>query len=151
MPPTAATQFGDPLVGLTLAQLADFAAGLDEFESVDTAETGCENCHRAIMLTGPNPIHALDRKLVPLFSDLLLHDMGSLGDGIAQGTDATAEMKTAPLWGLRARTPLLHDGRAATIDAAIRLHDGEAARVRDRYTRLSPAQQQQLLDFLKSI
>jgi CxxC motif-containing protein (DUF1111 family) len=45
----------------------------------------------------------------------------------------------------------LHDGRAPTIDAAIRLHDGEAARVRDRYTRLNSAQQQQLLDFLKSI
>jgi CxxC motif-containing protein (DUF1111 family) len=93
----------------------------------------------------------LDHRLVPLFSDLLLHDMGSLGDGIAQGTAATKEMKTAPLWGLRARTPLLHDGRAATVDAAIRLHDGEAAGVRDRYVRLNPAQQQRLLDFLKSI
>ena len=46
---------------------------------------------------------------------------------------------------------LLHDGRAPTIDAAIRLHDGEAATVRDRYTRLNSAQQRQLLDFLKSI
>lgn len=88
---------------------------------------------------------------MPPFSDLLLHDRGSLGDGIAQGTVAPAAMKTAPPWGLRARTPLLHDGRAATIDAAIRPHDGEAARVRDRYTRLNSAQQQQLLDFLKSI
>jgi len=86
------------------------------------------------MQTSSSTIRALDRKLVPLFSDLLLHDMGSLGDGIAQGTASPAEMKTAPLWGLRARTPLLHDGRAPTIDAAIRLHDGEAARVRDRYT-----------------
>jgi CxxC motif-containing protein (DUF1111 family) len=42
-------------------------------------------------------IRALDRKLVPLFSDLLLHDMGSLGDSIAEGTAAPAEMKTAPL------------------------------------------------------
>ena len=97
------------------------SAGADLF-----LRTGCESCHRAVMVTGPSTIRALDRKLVPLFSDLLLHDMGTLGDGIAQGTAAPAEMKTAPLWGLRARTPLLHDGRAPSVDAAIRLHDGEA-------------------------
>jgi CxxC motif-containing protein (DUF1111 family) len=115
-------------------------------------EAGFESASTAARAqTSSSTIRALDRKLVPLFSDLLLHDMGSLGDGIARGTAAPAEMKTAPLWGLRARTPLLHDGRAPTIDAAIRLHDGEAARVRDRYTRLNSAQQQQLLDFLKSI
>jgi CxxC motif-containing protein (DUF1111 family) len=131
-----------PRASLTLSAIAGAAVFL---------QTGCENCHRALMQTSSSTIRALDRKLVPLFSDLLLHDMGSLGDGIAQGTAAPAEMKTAPLRGLRARTPLLHDGRAPTIDAAIRLHDGEAARVRDRYTRLNSAQQQQLLDFLKSI
>ena len=77
--------------------------------------------------------------------------MGTLGDGIAQGTAAPAEMRTAPLWGVRVRAPLLHDGRAATVDAAIRLHDGEAAPARQRYTRLNAVQQRQLLDFLNSI
>ncbi len=114
-------------------------------------QVGCDNCHRATMVTAPNVIPALDRKLVPLFSDLLLHDMGSLGDGIGQGSAAPAEMRTAPLWGMRVRAPYLHDGRAATADAAIRLHDGEAARTRDRYVKLSPALQAQLLDFLNSL
>jgi CxxC motif-containing protein (DUF1111 family) len=88
---------------------------------------------------------------VALYSDLLLHDMGSLGDGIAQGTAGTAEMKTAPLWGLRARGPYLHDGRAASVDAAILLHDGEAAPARGRYAGLSMETKLQLLQFLGSI
>jgi len=103
------------------------------------------------MSTGPNSIKALDRVSVALFSDLLLHDMGSLGDGIAQGSARPGEMRTAPLWGLRVRGPFLHDGRAATVDAAIRQHDGEAVRARDRFIRLLAFQQRQLLEFLNSI
>ncbi|MEI9895573.1 MAG: di-heme oxidoredictase family protein [Chthoniobacter sp.] len=45
---------------------------------------GCAECHVPTLMTGPNRIRALDRKPVTLFSDLLLHDMGSLNDGIAQ-------------------------------------------------------------------
>src|SRR5262249_23515581 len=96
-------------------------------------------------------IPALDRKPVRLYSDLLLHDMGALGDGIAQAAASPREMRTAPLWGLRASAPYLHDGRAASVDQAIRGHDGEGKTARDRYLRLSPTQQQQLLDFLTSL
>ncbi len=131
-----------PPVPLTIAA----RAGRDVFSLV-----GCANCHKPSMVTGPNAVAELDRKVVPLFSDLLLHDMGSLGDGIVQGAARGSEMKTAALWGLRARGPFLHDGRATTVDAAIRMHDGEASRTRDRYNRLSGAQQQQLLDYLNSI
>jgi len=77
--------------------------------------------------------------------------MAALGDGIAQAGAGPQEMRTAPLWGLLARTPYLHDGRAATVDAAIILHDGEAAITRSRYTALSETQKQQLLQFLGSI
>ena len=97
------------------------------------------------MSPGSSDIAALDHKNVPLFSDLLLHDMGSLGDGIAQADAGQAEMKTAPLWGLRVRAPYLHDGSAPTIDAAIRAHDGEGARARDRFNQLSPDLQSQLI------
>ena len=121
-------------------------AGKDLF-----GEVGCDRCHVPVMTTGASSIRMLDRKPVALFSDLLLHDMGSLGDGIAQGTARPGEMRTAPLWGLRARGPFLHDGRAATVDAAIRFHDGEAARVRDRYNNLSTHEQRQLVEFLNSI
>ena len=65
-----------------------------------------------------------------------------------QPTMVTGASTIAPLWGLRARTAFLHDGRAATVDSAIRQHDGEAARARDRYVRLNPASQTQLLQFL---
>ena len=94
---------------------------------------------------------ALDRKPVPLYSDLLLHDMGSLADGIAQVAAGTREMTTPPLWGLRTRTNLLHDGRAPTATLAIQAHDGEARVSRDHFNLLPPPQRQQLLDLLRTL
>jgi len=114
-------------------------------------QSGCSSCHTPILLTGPSSIAALDRKIVALFSDLLLHDMGSLGDGIAQGTAGMTEMKTPPLWGLRSRQTYLHDGRASTVDMAIRAHDGEASAARDRYSNLQHGDQMNLLEFLGRI
>jgi CxxC motif-containing protein (DUF1111 family) len=114
-------------------------------------QINCAVCHTPVLTTGPNPIAALDRRPVPLYSDLLLHDMGLLGDGVAQADAGPREMRTAPLWGLRASGPYLHDGRAATVDEAIRGHDGEAAVVRARYLRLNAQQRQQLLEFLNSL
>src|SRR5262249_30653002 len=114
-------------------------------------DIGCDGCHTPVMTTAPSSVHALDRKQVALFSDLLLHDMGALGDGIMQGTAGPREMKTAPLCGLRMRTQYLHDGRAANVDSAIRMHDGEAATVRDRYNKLKAGEQQALLEYLGSI
>ena len=114
-------------------------------------QIGCDGCHQPVLVTGRNNMAALNLKPVPLFSDLLLHDMGALGDGIAQADAGEKEMRTAPLWGLRASAPYLHDGRAPTIDAAIRAHDGEGANPRDRYLRLREMQRRQLLEFLNSI
>src|SRR5262249_18319137 len=111
---------------------------------------GCSGCHTPLMYTGINSIKALSRKPVPLYSDLLLHDMGSLGDGIEQADAGATEMRTAPLWGLRDQPEFLHDGRAKTPDDAIRMYDGEAAGARDRYIQLERQQQQQLLEFLNS-
>lgn len=112
---------------------------------------GCNGCHTPTYTTGPNAIAALSNQSVNLYSDLLLHDMGSLGDGIAQGAAQPREMRTAPLWGLRNRAPYLHDGRAPTLDAAIRAHDGEAAQIRARYQGMGAAERQQLLDFLGTL
>ena len=114
-------------------------------------QSGCATCHTPTLRTGPNPIPALDRKAVNLYSDLLLHDMGRLGDGIAQVNAGMSEMRTAPLWGLRARDRFLHDGRANSVDAAIRAHDGEGAVSRDRYTRLTPQLRQSIIDFLNTL
>ena len=114
-------------------------------------DVGCTSCHTPMMSTGSGKIAALNAKTVLLYSDLLLHDMGALGDGIVQGGAGAREMKTSPLWGLRASGPYLHDGRAMTIEDAIKAHDGEAKIIRDRYLKLTPDQQALLVEFLKSI
>ncbi|PAW66628.1 MAG: hypothetical protein B9S34_07520 [Opitutia bacterium Tous-C1TDCM] len=125
---------------------AGVLAGEQTFRTV-----GCASCHTPVLTTGRHAVAALSEKPVALYSDLLLHDMGSLGDGIVQGPAGGREMRTAPLWGLRARNALLHDGRANTVDAAIRAHDGEAAVARDNYAQLDPVERQQLLAFLGSL
>ncbi len=114
-------------------------------------DLNCAICHTPMMGTGPSPVASLNFKPVPLYSDLLLHDMGALGDGIVQGQAGAREMKTPPLWGLRFSAPYLHDGRAATLEAAIRAHDGEARVIRDRYVKLPPQAQGQLAAFLRSL
>jgi CxxC motif-containing protein (DUF1111 family) len=111
----------------------------------------CTACHVPVMYTGAHPAPALAHQPVRLYSDLLLHDMGRLGDRIEQDGAKGREMRTAPLWGLRARAPYLHDGRAATVREAIRQHDGEGAKARQRFEALKPIEQQQLLAFLQSI
>ena len=73
---------------------------------------GCTDCHTPTFQTGPNPIAALSNKVFHPYSDFLLHDMGTLGDGITQNLATGRLMRTAPLWGLRVQTALLHDGRA---------------------------------------
>ena len=114
-------------------------------------DVGCTSCHTPVMFTGTSTIAAFNSKAVMLYSDLLLHDMGPLGDGIVQGNALARDMKTPPLWGLRARGTFLHDGRATTIDGAIKAHAGEGQVSKDRYLRLTPDQQALLVEFLKSI
>jgi CxxC motif-containing protein (DUF1111 family) len=114
-------------------------------------EVGCAVCHVPSYKTGPSPVAALANKAVDLYSDLLLHDMGKLGDGIAQPPASMAEMRTAPLWGLRLRDRYLHDGRASTLDMAIVAHDGEARVARDRYSKLTAAKKSALMAFLATL
>ena len=85
------------------------------------------------------------------FSDFLLHDMGSLGDGITSDTAGPTMMRTTPLWGIRAKSRYLHDGRAETVADAIILHAGQGADSAAAFQALSATQQQQLLDFLNTI
>jgi CxxC motif-containing protein (DUF1111 family) len=61
------------------------------------------------------------------------------------------EMRTAPLWGLRVLDRFLHDGRARTVTEAILAHDGQGARARQRFTRLSQRERNELLFFLDSL
>jgi CxxC motif-containing protein (DUF1111 family) len=114
------------------------------------AAIGCPACHVPSLTTGPSANPVFDRRPVPLFSDLLLHDVGT-GDGIVQGVATGEEIRTPALWGLRLRRPLLHDGSAATIEDAVRRHAGEAALARRGFERLSDADRAALLAFLRSL
>jgi CxxC motif-containing protein (DUF1111 family) len=111
---------------------------------------GCSSCHTPSMQTGRSENPVFDQKEVRLYSDLLLHDVGT-GDGIVQASAEADEIRTPALWGLRLRRPFLHDGSAATIDAAIRRHAGEAESVTERYTNAPSSERDQLLAFLKSL
>lgn len=113
--------------------------GLEAFD-----EVGCGGCHTP-RLEGP-------RGPLPVYSDLLLHDMGaSLADGLVAGEASGREFRTQPLWGLAAVGPYLHDGRATTIDEAIRWHDGEALASRRAYAGLPDADREDLLAFLLTL
>ena len=115
------------------------------------AQIGCAACHTPTLVTGPSPVAALSRKVFRPFSDFLLHDMGSLGDGIVQGNASGRQMRTAPLWGISTRTTLLHDGRTTTIPAAIAAHDGQGRFARDRFFALSLQGRAALVEFVRSL
>jgi CxxC motif-containing protein (DUF1111 family) len=114
-------------------------------------EIGCSGCHVPALRTGPSAIPALDRKLVPLYSDLLLHDMGVEARGICGAGASRTEVRTARLWGLRWLSSYWADHRASTLYEAILLHGGEGAASREQFTRLGRAAQVYLFKFLNSL
>ncbi len=124
---------------------AEVSAGAGVFAAV-----GCASCHVPTLRTGPSPNPLFDRQPAALFSDLLLHDIGT-GDGIRQGQGEPEEIRTAALWGLRFRRPLLHDGSAATIAEALLAHEGEAQPTMERLGALSPIAIVELMAFLESL
>jgi CxxC motif-containing protein (DUF1111 family) len=113
-------------------------------------QIGCATCHVPVLHTGPNTNPIFDRKPVPLYSDLLLHDVGT-GDGIEQEAATGDEFRTPALWGLRYRKPLLHDGSAPTIESAIQRHAAEAQNSIARFIALTPLERAQLLTFLAAL
>jgi CxxC motif-containing protein (DUF1111 family) len=114
---------------------------------------GCVKCHL--------PTLPSSRGTIAPYSDLLLHEMGpGLADGIAFGTPQASsisantdhlEFRTQPLWGVSLHGPFLHDGRAETLDEAIRAHGGEAAGIRQLYVGLSAAEQDDIIAFLEHL
>jgi CxxC motif-containing protein (DUF1111 family) len=111
---------------------------------------GCAACHTPTLSTGPSSNPLFNRRPVPLFSDLLLHDVGT-GDGITQPPGEANELRTPALWGLRHRRPLLHDGSAATAADAIMQHRQEAELARRGFERASDADRAALMAFLRSL
>src|SRR6185295_1716725 len=111
---------------------------------------GCGACHVPTLSTGPSANPLFNRQPVPLFSDLLLHDIGT-GDGIPQAAANAEEIRTPALWGLRLRRPFLHDGSAATIEDAIGRHRQEAELAQRGFLQMPPDDRAHLLAFLRSL
>ncbi len=121
-------------------------------------KAGCNVCHIRSLPTGNHSIATLANKAANLFSDLLVHDIGT-GDGIGQGAATGAEFRTAPLWGLGQRLFFLHDGSATDLVQAINAHGAEAKQVINNFNgtggnlanRLNAAERQDLINFLRSL
>jgi CxxC motif-containing protein (DUF1111 family) len=116
---------------------------------------GCSLCHTPQLTTGRSSSAALNNKPVNLYSDLLVHNMGSgLADGISQGLAGPDEFRTAPLWGVGQRIFFLHDGRTDDLFQAIQAHasaGSEANVVIGRFNALLPTDQEAILGFLRSL
>jgi len=115
---------------------------------------------------------ALGDKTFHPYGDFLLHNIGT-GDGIVQSmtehygkkmysitwkdlsipefNNAANKMRTAPLWGLRLHSRLMHDGASLSLTDAILRHRGEAAHVTEKFEKLKPAEKGALLEFLRSL
>jgi len=133
---------------------------------------GCALCHSTALTTTKSQYTALNAVTYHPYSDFALHSMGStLADGINQGAAQADEFRTAPLWGAGQRLFFLHDGRTSDLLQAILAHsspnncDGnqqfnrdkkkncasEASGVIRRFNSLSQSQQQDMLNFLRSL
>jgi CxxC motif-containing protein (DUF1111 family) len=145
-----------------LAASSDAIAGEKLF-----GEGGCGLCHVSTYKTLPagTVINGgtyrvpdnIGGKTIHPYSDFLLHDVGT-GDGIPQGAQpeyldqlTANKFRTPPLWGLRFRPWMMHDGKSVTFHQAIMRHGGEATKDRERYEDLTPIQKQQLRAFLNSL
>ena len=142
---------------MNVAVTPDARAGEQLFNRI-----GCAICHVTNIITAPSGMAlnggtfivppALGSKMIHPYSDFLLHDVGT-GDGIVQngGQDTANKLRTAPLWGLRTRTRLMHDGQSLTFEDAILRHRGEASSAAGRFNELNPRQRGQFLNFLRSL
>ena len=133
------------------------AAGDSLFNAV-----GCNVCHtRTFTTAAPGTLinggaftvpTALGNKIIHPFSDFALHNIGT-GDGIVQnaGQGSANQMRTAPLWGIRARNRLMHQGLNVTIFDSIQLHAGQATTARNNFNSLTVTQQNNLIAFVLSL
>jgi CxxC motif-containing protein (DUF1111 family) len=125
-------------------------------------QVGCAVCHtRTLVTAAPGTLinggafavpAALGNKIIHPFSDFALHNIGT-GDGIVQnaGQGSANQMRTAPLWGIRGRNRLMHEGLNVTIFDSIQLHAGQATTARNNFNSLTAAQRNDLIAFVLSL
>jgi len=122
------------------------------------ASVGCADCHVPTVYEATTSLEpSINGRSFKPYSDFLLHDMGTLGDGVVSGSASEQLMMTRPLWGMKGRIALLHDSastggtfRDIVLDCIDR-HDGEAAASRAAYQALSVAEQDLVVTFLDSL
>ncbi len=141
----------------SLANSPAAIAGAAIFHSI-----GCDICHVSSITTAAAGTSinggtftvppALGGKVIHPYSDFLLHNIGT-GDGIVQNgpPDTASKMRTAPLWGMRGKSRLMHDLLSFTRQEAIMRHGGEATGVTNNYRALTATQKNQILTFLNSL
>jgi CxxC motif-containing protein (DUF1111 family) len=126
----------------------------------NSAALGCASCHRndadVFVSTSAGGIQAGIR--FQPYSDFLVHDMGTAGDGIGNAGDSVAvthRMRTAPLWGVRVRNKLMHDGGTTDRQVAIQRHNGGAAgqgtASANAFNALNSQQKNDLVNFLYTL
>ena len=129
------------------------------------SRVGCAVCHVPAITTAPPGTlinggtfkvpNALGNKVIHPYSDFLLHDVGT-GDGIPllptpEFAGTAKQIRTAPLWALRTRNRLMHDGLTSTKEEAIQRHSGQAAAVTAAFNALTASEQNLMLEFLDSL
>ncbi len=135
------------LLAIPERQAAD-PRGRELFEQVQ-----CSVCHVPSLRTRADyPIPALAGIDAPVYTDLLLHDMGpDLADGLDDQSATGSEWRTAPLIGVRLLRAYLHDGRAKTVEQAIEQHGGQAAASVQAFQGLSDGDRASLIEFVNSL
>jgi CxxC motif-containing protein (DUF1111 family) len=128
-------------------------------------QIGCGTCHVSTIVTATAGTvinggafvvpTALGDKIIHPYSDFLLHDVGT-GDGIPilpgpEFAGTAHQIKTPPLWGLRTRNRLMHDGLSFTFQDAILRHEGQAADVVVKFVNLTDADKADIYLFLQSL
>ncbi len=146
-----------PPVDAAIAATADAQSGKQLFASI-----GCGVCHTATIVTEPPGTlinggalkvpNTLGNKVIHPFADFLLHDIGT-GDGIVQngGQSTRNKIRTAALWGLRARGRFMHDALSFSVEDAIQRHANQAATARANFNALSTTNKNRVLKFLSSL
>ncbi|HEU4732325.1 MAG TPA: di-heme oxidoredictase family protein [Kofleriaceae bacterium] len=140
-----------------LAATASAQHGSSLFDAI-----GCAVCHVRTINTAPagsvinggalTVSAALGDKAIHPFGDFLLHDVGT-GDGIVQngGQSTRNKVRTAPLWGMRSRDRLMHDGASVSRTDAILRHRNEGAAAANNFASLSLTSQNDVINFLNSL
>jgi CxxC motif-containing protein (DUF1111 family) len=165
-----------PARDVTLAATPAARRGSDLFDKI-----GCAVCHVRTLTTAPTGTRinggifaipaALGGKTFHPYGDFLIHDVGT-GDGIVVPTvehygraarqmprecspenfeKTRTRVRTAPLWGVRLRSRLMHDGISVTLRDAILRHGGEADQATHGFRRLSSKDQEAIVEFLQSL